>query len=80
MTLTFDEFLESRRYATNAAHGARKYTKIIFDAGYSEEDIKRIDGDMFRKLLYLGGKQRNNPFSNAIGKYRSYMRERDGKE
>ena len=74
---TFDDFLVQRRYSDSAARIGKKYTKLIFDAGYTEEDIKRIDGYVFRDMMDLGSNRRTNPWSRAVGMYRSYLTERE---
>lgn len=80
MTFTFEDFLVSRRYTRDAVRVGRKYTRIIFEAGYTEEDIMRLDGHAFRDIMYHGPDLSTNPWSRAIGMYRSFMRERDEKK
>lgn len=80
MTLSFDEFLISRRYGRESIRIAKKYTKIIFEAGYTEDDIMRIEGYTFQNIMeHTKSPDSSNPWVRAVGTYRSYVRERDGR-
>lgn len=74
---TFDAFLSERRYTVSAIRVAKKHIRLIHEAGYTDDDIRRIDGFYFGLILDVNTKYKSNPWVRAVNMYRAYLRARD---